>query len=95
MMANNRRSRSRVTITLDPGLLDWIQEAKGETSRSRFIEACMRATQEVIGTQARALDSDETRAVHAIKTLRAGEIPSAPDLESLARSFGRRREVAD
>ena len=85
--------KRRVTVGLDEGVLDWVEAARGESSRSRFVQACLEAVREVIGTQSRALDSDEARAAQAIETFRVGEVPSMPDLEALARWL-REREVA-
>ena len=90
-----------VTLSLGEDLIEWIDAIRpfspppASKSRSSFVEACIRSVQGVIGLQAEAFDSDRARAVQAVESLRAGEVPSRPDNEALAREYRRQREAVE
>ncbi len=87
MPDSTAEARVHVSLTLPPALAEWVDEARGETPRTRFVQVCLEAVQEAIGTQARALDADAARALAALRSFQLGTVPPEVDLRALARTF--------
>ncbi|MEE9237182.1 MAG: hypothetical protein V3U52_05285 [Thermoplasmata archaeon] len=82
-------SKAKFGISLSEDLASWLEgaaEAWG-LSRSAVVEIAVESLHRFIGSLAALTETDESRALTALRCLQSGEVPPLADLEALAAVF--------